>query len=70
MFRLATINWDNLYAIWPHVTAIGHVVVATLASAHVVMRKRDSRAAIGCRAIERSLSARDGGIIDALIRDE
>jgi len=32
---------------WPHVTAALHVVVAVLASAHAVMRKRDSRSAVG-----------------------
>src|SRR5688500_4870580 len=43
----AAITWDDLKELWPHVTALGHLLVATLASGHVVLRKRDSRAAIG-----------------------
>lgn len=38
--------WDLLRDIWPHLLATLHLVVATAASAHVVLRKRDSRAAI------------------------
>jgi cardiolipin synthase len=39
--------WRTIVAFWPHVTAAAALAVSLAASAHAVMYKRDTRAAIG-----------------------
>jgi cardiolipin synthase A/B len=41
------IFWEHVKDFWPHLVAVASVIVSTAASAHAVMYKRDTRAAIG-----------------------
>ncbi|MGE0605915.1 MAG: phospholipase D-like domain-containing protein [Pirellulales bacterium] len=47
MHPIAAISWEDFLAIWSPVATAAHIALATFASAHVVLRKRDTRAAIG-----------------------
>ena len=38
---------DALIRLWPYLATLLHVVVATGVSVHILLYKRDSRAAIG-----------------------
>ena len=38
---------DDFWWLWPHIFACAYVILATIASAHLVMYKKDTRAAIG-----------------------